>query len=145
MEILLQLGANKTVFIQFILFIVSISFLTMFVYAPFFKAYDQRQRQTMGAEQVANEAQDEAKKIESIYKMRAREINEKIKNIFDLAKTQATDSGSAVLNQAKTNSGADTEKARQEIAAQRVGAEKSIQAVAQDVASELTKKLMGSL
>ena len=42
MEILLQLGANKTAFIQFVLFVLSIGFLTIYVYGPYFKAYDER-------------------------------------------------------------------------------------------------------
>ena len=143
MEILLQLGANKTAFIQFVLFIVSISFLTKVVYGPFFKAYDQRLNQTKGADLVATETQEEVKKIESIYKLRAREINEKVKNIFDLSKKQASESGSTVLNQAKIVATDLTEKARKEIATQQALAEKSIQSISEDVASEITKKITG--
>jgi len=145
MEILLQLGANKTVFIQFFIFILSISFLTTYVYGPFFKAYDQRLGQTKGSEQVAAETQVEAKKIESIYILRAREINEKIKNIFDACKKHASDLSVVVLTQAKAAAGEATEKARKEIAAQQARAEKNVQEVSREVATELAKKLTGAL
>ena len=101
MAILLQLGANQTAFIQFIIFIISISFLTIFVYGPYFKALDQRQQQTKGAEQVDTEAQEEAKNLESIFKAKAREINEKIKNIFDTSRIQASGAVTSVVDDAK--------------------------------------------
>lgn len=145
MEILLQLGANQTAFIQFIIFIVSISFLTIFVYAPYFKAYDQRLKQTKGADQVALETQEEAKKIELIFQMRAKEINEKIKNIFDSSRTQAADTALALIKDAKTSASDLTEKARKEIDVQKTKAEKDIQSISQEVAQEISKKLTGAV
>lgn len=145
MEILLQLGANQTAFIQFFIFIISISFLTVFVYAPYFKAYDQRLKQTKGADQVANETQEEAKKIELIYQARAKEINEKIKNVFDSSKAQATETASAIINEAKTSAADLTEKARKEIGIQKTNAEKEIQNISQEVALEISNKLTGAV
>lgn len=141
MEVLLQLGANKTVFIQFFLFVISVSFLTIFVFGPYFKAYDQRAKQTKGADQVAVEAQDEAKKIELIYQTRAREINEKIKTIFDQAKGQAGESAAVILNQAKLTATSAIEGARKEIANQQTKAESRIQSLSEEVAQEIEKKL----
>ena len=97
MEILSQLGANGTAFIQFFIFIVVISFLTIVVYTPFFKAYDQRHKLTKGADQVAFETQDEAKKLTQIYAARAREINEKLNNIFNTSKTDSLKSTAIIL------------------------------------------------
>ncbi|MBY0553272.1 ATP synthase F0 subunit B [bacterium] len=145
MEILLQLGANKTAFIQFALFIISISFLTVFVYGPFFKAYDKRLQQTKGADQVALETQEEAKKLESIFQTRAREINQKIQSVFDASKTQATESAGIILNTAKSKVTEQTESARKDIGAQKANAEKQVQQISQDVAAELSKKLTGAV
>lgn len=145
MEILLQLGANKTAFIQFAIFIISISFLTKFVYGPYFRAYDQRLKQTKGADQVASETQAEVKKIEAIYKMRAREINEKLRTIFDFTKKEAGDSGAFILNQAKVVATETAEKARKEIATQRAVAEKDVMNISQDLAKDLVKKLTGAV
>ncbi len=144
MEILLQLGANKTAFIQFFLFIVTISFLTVVIYGPFFKAYDQRLKLTKGADQVATEAQDEAKRIEQIYQVRAREINEKIKNIFEASKKQAVESGAILLTQTKESITASAEKSRADIATQKNNAEKMAQTISNEIAAEITKKLTGT-
>jgi len=144
MEILLQLGANETAFIQFVLFIVAISFLTVVVYNPFFKAYDERLKLTKGADQVANETQDEAKKLEQIYQVRAREINGKIQSIFDSSRKQATDAGAAILSQAKDAATKATEQSRAHIATQKQNAEQMAKTISEDVATEITKKLTGA-
>ncbi len=144
MEILLQLGANGTAFIQFGLFIVAISFLTVVVYNPFFKAYDERLKLTKGADQIANETQDEAKKLEQIYQVRAREINSKIQSIFDTSRKQASEAGATILAQAKDAATEATEKSRADIANQKQKAEQIVAAISEDVASEITKKLTGA-
>lgn len=145
MAILIQLGANQTAFIQFFIFIISISFLTIFVYGPYFKALDQRQQQTKGAEQVATETQDEAKKLESIFKAKAREINEKIKNIFDSSRAQASGAASVVMNEAKNAATDLTEKARIDINAQKTAAQKEIQTISETIAAEISKKITGAV
>jgi F-type H+-transporting ATPase subunit b len=144
MEILLQLGANETAFIQFGIFIVAISFLTIVVYNPFFKAYDERLKLTKGADQVANETQDEAKKLEQIYQVRAREINGKIQSIFDSSRKQASEAGATILAQAKEAAAQATEKSRADIAAQKQKAEQMVATISEDVAGEITKKLTGA-
>lgn len=143
MQILLQLGANQTVFIQFIIFVIAVSFLTIFVYGPYFKAYDERLKQTKGADEVAYEAQEEAKKIESIYQVRAREINQKVKDIFDASRKVASDAAGSTINQAKTFVTEATEKAAKDINAQKQNAQKDIQTTSQEVANEISKKLTG--
>jgi len=145
LKILLQLGANSTVFIQFVIFIVAISFLTVFVYGPFFKAYDQRLQQTKGADQVAYETQDEAKKLDLIYKNKAREINEKIKSIFEESRKIGTEKAGETIAAAKNDVQAQTEKARTQVESQKASAQKDIATVSAEVANEISKKLSGAV
>lgn len=144
MQILLQLGANNTAYIQLLLFIISITVLTVFVFGPFFKAYDARSKQTRGAEQIAGETQDEAKKLESVYKARAREINEKITTKFELAKKEAASSSETVLSQAKKEAAVSLEKAQAEIGSKKNEAIKEVQTLAQELGREIVKKLSGA-
>lgn len=145
LQILLQLGANETVFIQFGLFVVTISFLTVVVYGPYFKAYDQRMNQTKGADQVADETQNEAKKLEVIYQSKAREINEKIKSIYEDIRKAALDQVSTVVNAGKSEVSATADQARAQIQAQKNNAEKDLVQVSQEVATEISKKLTGAV
>lgn len=144
MEILLQLGANKTAFIQFFLFIVTISFLTVFVYGPFFKAYDQRHKLTKGADQVANETQDEAKKLSQIFAARAREINDKINAIFNQSRTESAKSTAIILEAAKSSVVQTVDAARAQINAQKQTAQQQVSAIAQDVSGVIVDKLTGA-
>jgi F0F1-type ATP synthase membrane subunit b/b' len=144
MEILLQLGANETAFIQFFLFVITISFLTVVIYNPFFKANDQRLAQTKGADQVAAETQDEAKKLELIFQARAREINDKVRSVFEISKNEATESANKILNESKQVAAAATEKAMANIENQKQSARQNSQAIAEEVSAEISKKLMGA-
>lgn len=145
LKILLQLGANSTAFIQFGIFIFVISFLTVVVYGPYFKARDERLKLTKGADQVATETQDEAKKLELIYQARAREINEKVKNVFDDSKSKAQNAANNILNQSKTSVATMTEKAKSEIGEQKQKASQQIESISQEIAREISKKLTGAV
>ncbi len=145
MEILLQLGANKTAFIQFFLFVISIGFLTIYVYGPFFKAYDERLKRTKGADAVAKDAADEAKNLNLIFQSKARETNEKIKNIFEAKKTMATQMSNDVLTAAKTVAEKNTQTARQEIEEQKKSAQAQIQTLAAEISTQLKQKFEGGL
>lgn len=144
MEILLQLGANKTVFIQFVLFIITITFLTVYVFNPYFKAYDKRHMMTKGVDQVAFETQDEVKNLEQVYQQRAREINDKLKTIYDQAKNEATNSAARLIDEAKTASFAQTEKALEQINTQKANAEKQAQDISQDISQDIYNKITGA-
>lgn len=143
MEILLQLGANETAFIQFLLFVISISFLTMAIYDPFFKAYDIRHKRTKGADQVAQETQDEAKKLSQIYQARAREINEKINLVFTASKTDALKSVGIIMDNAKAAIAITTGAATKNIEAQKQSAGQQVKSIANEVSGEIVRKLMG--
>ena len=145
MEILLQLGANETAFIQFIIFVVAISFLTVVVYNPYFKAYDQRLKLTKGADQVANETQDEAQKLTQIYQTKAREINAKINHVFETSRIDALKSCAIIAEAAKNSVQTKAEAAAKNIETQKANASSQLKVIAQDVSNEIVKKLMGAV
>ena len=144
MEILLQLGANQTAFIQFIIFIATISFLTLYVFRPYFKAYDERHRLTKGADQVAFETEEEAKKMAQIYSARAREINEKMNAIFNTSRADSIKSSDIILEAAKNSVSQSTAIARKEIESQKHSAKGQLSAVAQDVSKSIVLKVSGA-
>ncbi len=144
MEILSQLGANQSAFIQFFLFVIAISFLTVVVYNPYFKAYDQRHKLTKGADQVASETQDEAKKLSQVYASRAREINEKLNAIFNTSKAESAKSAGIVIDLAKTAINQTNETARKEIQTQKQNAELQLKDVVQEVSESIVQKMLGA-
>ncbi len=145
MEILLQLGANETAFIQFVLFVVSIGFLTIYVYGPYFKAYDERLKRTKGADTVAKEAADEAKSLALIFQTKARETNDKIKNIFDQKRSEAGKLCADIMSDAKATAEKNTAAARVDIDAQKQKAQADVQALAAEISVQLKQKFEGGL
>lgn len=145
MEILLQLGANSTAFIQFVLFAISISFLTVVVFNPYFKANDERQKRTKGADAVAKEAGEEAKNTALIFQAKAREINEAIKKIFDTKRAEAGTQSAEILNLAKTAAEKSAQEAMALIEKQKTEAKKQITNISSEISEQLKNKFEGGL
>jgi len=139
-QILLQLGANQTVYIQLLLFVVAITFLTTVVFNPFFKAADQRHKRTKGADAVAKDAALEAKNLATIYQTKAREINNKIKEIFDVKKSEALKKASEVIAESKSKADTVAIESRKNIEAQLKSASVEIDKISQDIALTLKDK-----
>lgn len=145
MEILLQLGANKTAFIQFFVFAISITILTVFVFGPYFKANDQRLQNTEGAEDIAKNTVEESKKLNLIYQTKARTINEQIKSIFDAEKNSALKTSEELIKSAKEESEASLNKARNDIENNKNQAKQQVTALSEEIADQLFKKFEGGL
>ena len=145
MQILSQLGANYTAFIQFIIFIIAITFLTIYVFNPYFKAYDERMKRTKGADAVASETATDAKNLALIYQSKAREINDKIKTVFDKKWIEGGQSAAEILNRAKTETEKMTTAARGEIEQQKNQAHGQIKSLATELSEQLRQKLEGGL
>lgn len=139
-QILVQLHANYTVYFQLVIFIVSISFLTVVVYSPYFKAADKRFQKTKGADAVAKDASAEAKNLQLVYQTKAREVNNKIRDIYDAEKNKALKKSADVLAQAKIQADEAATKARKNIDDQMKAADQEITKISQDIAQTLTTK-----
>lgn len=139
-QILVQLHANYTVYFQLVIFIVAISFLTIVVYSPYFKAADKRFQKTKGADAVAKDAAAEAKNLQLVYQTKAREVNNKIRDIYDAEKNKALKKSADILAQAKIQADEAATKARKNIDDQLKAADAEIAKISQDIAQTLTNK-----
>lgn len=139
-QILVQLHANYTVYYQLVIFIVAISFLTIVVYNPYFKAADKRFQKTKGADAVAKDAAAEAKNLQLVYQTKAREVNNKIRDIYDAEKNKALKKSADILAQAKIQADQAASSARKNIDDQMKAADAEIAKISQDIAQTLTTK-----
>lgn len=139
-QILVQLHANSTAYFQFIIFVAAISFLTMYVYNPYFKAADKRFQKTKGADAVAKDAAAEAKNLQLVYQTKARAVNNKIREIYDAEKSKALKKAAEILSQAKAQADEAATKARNNIDDQMKTADAEIAQISKDIAQTLTAK-----
>ncbi len=102
LDILKALGVNETVFPQFIIFLVAFLFLKVFVFTPYMAAYEERRKRTVGSAGVTQELQQEIDRREADFAREAREVNEKIKKLFDMKQAQALKESNALMAEAQT-------------------------------------------
>ncbi len=145
MEILQQLGANSTAIIQFIIFSIAITILTLFIFNPFYKAYDMRLQKTKGADNVAKEAIEESKNLSLIYQTQLRDQAEKIKNTFDLHKKEAQILSDESLQKAKAESEVYLKKSRTELDSEINQTKSKLAQFSKEISEELIKKMESGL
>ena len=145
MEILLQLGANKTAFVQFFIFAISITILTIFVFGPYFNANDQRLQNTEGAEDITKNTIEKSKKLNLVYQTKARAINDQIKAVFDTEKLQAMKTSEDLIKSAKAESESMLNKARTEIDNNKKQAKQQVVTLSHEISEQLFKKFEGGL
>lgn len=143
MSILVQLGANYTAFIQFGFFVFTISFLTIYVFGPYFEAYDKRIEQTKGGEELASDAAKKAQDVKATFEKEARALAAKIKGIFDDEKSAGQAEADKILSTAKAESTKVIEENRVKLATTvaHVASELSKQAPA--LSKNIKEKLLG--
>ncbi len=145
MEILQQLGANQSAIIQFFIFAIAIAFLTTFVFGPYFKAYDQRLLKTKGAENVAKDTIEETKNLNLIFQSKAREVNDKIKSVYNAESEAAKKTAEELLKTAKAESSKIIETSRQQLSTQVAQSASQVQTLSKDIAQQLTQKFEGGI
>lgn len=143
MAILQQLGANYTAFYQFILFIVAISFLSSYVFNPYFLSYDKRLEKTKGGEELAQEFAKKTLEVNKEYETEARRINSKIKSIYDEQRAEAQLIAEKAVQEARKEAQQLVDGQRQSLAdnIQRVSLELKTQSA--EIAKSIKEKLVG--
>jgi F-type H+-transporting ATPase subunit b len=138
-----QLGINETFFIQFGFFIFIITFLSLYVFGPYAKAVDERERQTKGSQGEAAGLDQQASDLYSKYEMRAREIQGQIQEVYRQARSEAQQDYEQTVQQARAQSEGQIERVRAQIRASVASAQESLRVETPQIVMALTNKLLG--
>lgn len=101
MEILSTLGINSSIFIQFILFVLSFLILKSFIFKPYLMAFQQRDKQTEGTVSEAENILVETEDLKAEYEQKTKKISQEIQAIFNKEKTEAEATAQKMLSDAK--------------------------------------------
>lgn len=142
MSILDQVGINHTVIFQFGIFLVAVSFLSVYVFAPYLKALEAREEKTKGSEEIANELAEQAGQIRSQYEVKAREISTEIKGIFDNQRELAKTEYEKIVGDARSQSQKLITATKEQVEAQLQQAQKELKTNIPVVSSAITQKLL---
>jgi F-type H+-transporting ATPase subunit b len=129
-ELLTSLGVNSTLFIQMASFFVVFLVLKGVVFGPYFKSYLERQERTVGRAELAEKFISETKDLEVQYSVKAQEINENVKAVYDRSRSEAMKQYDQTINAARATGKSLLEDARGKI-------QKEVQAASQQIAQEV--------
>lgn len=143
MGIIHQLGINGTVFIQFGIFICTFFFLNLYVFTPYYKALEEREKRTLGGEDLAQELQKKSTELHSEYQMKAKEVTKKIKDIYDSHRLDALKEFDVLVGKARSEAHALLEANNQKIAQSIQATSAALRTETTNVSVAITQKLLG--
>ena len=114
-SILIGLGVNETVYYQLAIFIIGYTFLYFLVFKPYFRMLQEREKRTVGNQDLAGKIVKETQQLESEYQVKARKLSAQYKEVYDQYKKEAISEYDKVVNQARLEAKETVEKTKQEI------------------------------
>lgn len=143
MDLIVSLGINKTLFIQLGLFLIVFFFLRFYVFSAYYKAFEEREKRTVGSEDYAQELQQQIAEFEMQYQNKARQTHQQIGAVFQQKRSEAQAEYDKTVADAR-------KKAQDSIEENRTRLNKLIMSVSADlknqtnqVALSITNKLLG--
>jgi F-type H+-transporting ATPase subunit b len=143
MDIFGQLGINPTTGIQFFFFAIALLFLSKVVFAPYANALEEREKKTKGGEELALEYHAKAIQLQSEYESKIRHLNNEMKNIIDLSKSDATKHYDSAIKKSRTEAEKLVNENRQKILKEIESVSTELKAQTQTIALTITSKLLG--
>ena len=138
-----QLGINATVFIQFGLFVFIISFLSIYVFGPYTKALEAREKQTVGSQDQAVEFEKQTLEVHSEYEHKAREVNNRIQEVYKQVRSDANQEYEKVVQVARADAEKYVDQARAQVKEAVTSARESLKKDTPQIVMALTQKLLG--
>ena len=138
-----QLGINSSFFIQFGLFIFAITFLTLYVFGPYAKAVEDREKQTRGSQDLATEFEKQTIDLHSEFEEKAREVHGKIQDVYKQMRTEATQEYEKTVQAARKESEKHVEEVRTQVKQSVAAARETLKKDTPQIVIALTQKLLG--
>jgi F-type H+-transporting ATPase subunit b len=143
MEIIHQLGINQTAFVQFAIFICIFFFLNLYVFTPYYAALAEREKRTLGGEDLALEFHKKTTELHSEYQLKTKEVTSKIKSIYEAQRNDAMKDYDIIVSKAREEAGVVLDTNNKKIAQAVQSAASALKLETTNVAVAITQKLLG--
>lgn len=137
------LHLNQTFFFQFGFFVITFSFLSLLLFKPYYKAYEQRLAKTQGSEDVAVKMLADSESLYSQYQEAARQLNLEIKAVYDELRGHTHKETENIVNAGRKDSQSKVEKAIKEVSSQLETEKNKALAQIPEISSLIRGKLLG--
>ena len=142
MAILQQLGINFTIFYQLLIFVFGFSFLALVVFKPYAAIISEREKRTKGATEGAVELKKQTNELASRFEVKARQVSEEIKTIFDTYRAEANKEYEIVVGRAREESQKLIEETRTRVTAEVLEAGKKMKEEVPALSRAITQKML---
>lgn len=143
MELLKALGVDSTWWIHLACFMTAYLALSQLVFGPYMRAFQERERRTVGNQEDAVRLIGEAEQLTGEFDQKAKAINGEIKRIYDQRRAEALQEYDRAVQSARDEAGAILAKARERIATELQNARRQLLTEAPGIASAISTKLAG--
>lgn len=142
LNIITALGIDTSLWYQLTIFIFTFVFVRQFIFAPYFKAYEGRQGQTVGYQKKAEQIFAQTRELEMHYQRKARGLTAEIQSIYDKAKSEAAKEQERIQQEASERARVALEKARSQIQEQYNRAREELIKQAPEIGAAMTAQLL---
>lgn len=143
MNILTSLGINSTIWIQLACFLISYVSFSQLVLKPYMAALHEREKRTVGNEEIAVRLIEEANDLHLEYEQKARKITSEIKGYYDEHRNDALKEADQMLTHAREEAAKALDKSRAEISTQIQAARQVLSAEVPAISAAMASKLAG--
>lgn len=143
MDLLISLGVNSTLAIQFVQFVLVYAVLKYVLFKPYFQAHNERSERTVGKAELAERYVAEAREMEDKFAERAQQANEAYRAIYDKSRHEAMREYDHLIAQARLKARDLTDAARVKIRSEMDTARSRLDQDIPDVARLISNKLIG--
>ena len=88
-DLLNQLGINSSFLLQFVVFILAYGVLSRFLFKPYLKILEQREKRTLGGQTEVKSLLEEEEKVYRTYKNKLQDLQQQISAFFQKAEHSA--------------------------------------------------------
>jgi F0F1-type ATP synthase membrane subunit b/b' len=142
MEILNQLGINNSVWIQFVLFVVSLFLLQKLVFEAFAEAAFAREEKTQGSQEKTEQTYKKIQELSEKYELEARALSQQIKAQFDQARQESQQKIDTLVSHSRQKANQVVEGTRLRVANELKTAREGAKAEVPELVATLTRKML---
>ena len=142
MQLFQELGVNSMLWMQMGIFLFAYLVLTNLIFKPYLRAFEERQKRTVGNEALAERLINETKQLQQDYELKARAINNQFKSIYDEARAEASGEYERVITNAREKAAHLLEASRSQVATEIATARSMLGSQVPEVTNEIVKRLL---
>lgn len=138
-----SLGVNSTLWIQMLLFAVCFAVLYFLIFRPYMSVFDEREKRTVGSEESAEKALEEAKNLQKIYEEEAHAMSSKMKVFFDKAHMEGKEEATELFSRSQKEADRITQEGRKKLKEEVLSARSQIKVEVANLSQCVVDKLSG--